>query len=132
MIKVCVGLGTEHFNYERLTQAFHLLMAGCDLIAMNKAKYYAHGLPGNIDLAGTRSHFANFFCHVASREKKKKEPSLQILFTHLKQIKLYRWFRRLSFYQGVVYYKLVHFSLRDDFCFSELFLSWCICHGVRI
>lgn len=40
---VLVGLAPEHFNYERLTTAFRLLLDGAPLIAIHKARYYKRG-----------------------------------------------------------------------------------------
>lgn len=37
---VLIGLAPEHFNYERMTAAFRLILDGAPLIAIHKARYY--------------------------------------------------------------------------------------------
>ncbi|XP_039249078.2 haloacid dehalogenase-like hydrolase domain-containing protein 2 [Styela clava] len=37
---VVMGLSPTHFQYDMMNTAFHLLMNGCPLIAINKARYY--------------------------------------------------------------------------------------------
>ncbi|XP_015281308.1 PREDICTED: haloacid dehalogenase-like hydrolase domain-containing protein 2 [Gekko japonicus] len=37
---VVIGLAPEHFNYQMMNEAFHLILDGAPLIAVHKARYY--------------------------------------------------------------------------------------------